>query len=50
MEKLFAISMSYTTDIHINVIYEISSTQELPTFQDDNYIHKIYKERSKLDT
>ena len=30
MEMLFAISMSITRNIHINIIYQISSTQELP--------------------
>ena len=34
MEMLFAISMSYTRNIHIYIIHQISSIQELPTLQD----------------
>ena len=33
MEKLFTISMSYTTNIHINIVYRISSIPALHTFQ-----------------
>ena len=39
MEKLFVISMSYTRNIHIDIIYQISSIQALPTYQHP-YIHK----------
>ena len=39
MEMLFAISMSYTRDIHINITYQISSSQALHTFQHP-YIQK----------
>ena len=41
METLFAISMSYTRNIHINIIYQISSSQALHTFQHPYIQEKI---------
>ena len=45
MEMLFAISMSYTRNIHINILYLISSSPALHTFQNP-YI----QETRKIDT
>ena len=41
METLFAISMSYTRNIHINIIYKISSIQALPTHQHPSFLETI---------
>ena len=52
MEILIAISMSYTTNLHINDIDQISSTQELPTLQDmkkeEKLIHDFIQETSYM--
>ena len=45
METLFAISMSYTRNIHINIIHQISSSPALHTSQNP-YI----QETTKVDT
>ena len=44
METLFAISMSYTRNIRINIIYRISSIQAIPTHQ-----HPYIQETRKID-
>ena len=45
MEKLIPISMSYTRNIHINIIHPISSSQALHTSQ-----HPYIQETRKIDT
>ena len=42
LEMLFAISMSYTRNIHINIMYQISAIQALPTYQNP-YIQETRK-------
>ena len=44
-DLLIAISMSYTRNIHINIIHQISSIQALPTYQ-----HPYIQETRKIVT
>ena len=44
-DLLIATSMSYARNIHINIIYQISSIQPLPTYQ-----YPYIQETRKIDT